>query len=97
MLNDKRFKGNPEFPIEEPQLIAGGATSNDTDIIYCVDTGGVDAVLAAGMQQIDVDGNKSASGLAGATFNGVLYGRWTNVGADVQLLCYRQIPINSAT
>jgi hypothetical protein len=90
-----KFKGNPEFPIEEPQNVAGGATTNDTDVIYCIDTGGADAVFSAGMQQLDVDGKKSTSAWAGKTYNGLLYGRWSNVGSDVQLACYRQIPINS--
>ena len=95
-MNKKQlFKGRPDFPNDEPQLIAGASTTNDTDQIYCIDTGGADAVLAAGMQKINDDGSKSASGLAGATVNGVIYGRWTNAGADVQTLCYAVETANS--
>jgi hypothetical protein len=90
-----KFKGNPAFPIKEPQYVAGGATTNDTDVIYCIDTLGNDAVLDSGMQQIELDETKSASDWASKTFNGVLYGRWTEVGADVQLACYQQIETNS--
>lgn len=89
------FKGRPDFPSNEPQLIAGSSTTNGTDEIYCLDTGGNAATLSAGMLKINEDGSTSASGLAGATVNGVIYGRWVNVGADVQLLCYAVDSANS--
>ena len=88
MAKKQLFKGRPDFPNEEPQLIASSLTTNDTDEVYCIDTGGNDATFSAGMKKIADNGTKSASSWAGATFNGVLYGRWTNVGADVQLACY---------
>jgi len=95
MDNDKRFKGNPEFPIEEPQRIVS-TTTNATDEIYCIDTGGQDATFSAGMMAIAPNDTKSASVWAGQVFNGVMYGRWTNVGAGaVAIACYRRIPINS--
>jgi len=94
-MKKQLFKGRPDFPNDEPQLIAGDSTTNDTDQIYCLDTGGADAVLSDGMKKINDDGTKSASGLAGAIVNGVIYGRWTNVGADVQLLCYAVETANS--
>ena len=87
-MKKQLFKGRPDFPNDEPQLIAASSTTNDTDQIYCLDTGGNDATLAVGMMKITDDGTKSASGLAGAIVNGVIYGRWTNVGSDVQMLCY---------
>lgn len=88
MAKKQLFSGRPDFPNDEPQLIAASATTNDTDQVYCIDTGGSAAVFASGMQKINDDGTKSASVWAGATFTGILYGRWTNVGADVQLACY---------
>ena len=87
-MKKQLFKGRPDFPNDEPQLIAANSTTNDTDQVYCIDTGGVDAVFSDGMQKINDAGEKSASAWAGGVFNGVLYGRWTNVGADVQLACY---------
>lgn len=87
-MKKQLFKGRPDFPNDEPKLIAGGATTNDTDQVYCIDTGGEAATFSAGMLKINDDGTKTASGWASATFTGVLYGRWTNVGADVQLVCY---------
>lgn len=88
MAKKQLFKGRPDFPNDEPQKIAASSTTNDIDQVYCIDTGGNDAIFDAGMKKINDDGTKSASTWAGATFNGVLYGRWTNVGADVQLACY---------
>jgi hypothetical protein len=88
MAKLKFTQGRPDLPWNEPTLVAGGATTDDTAQVYCIDTGGADAVLASGMLAIADNGTKSASQWAGATFNGVLYGRWTNVGADVQLACY---------
>lgn len=95
MAKKQLFKGRPDFPNEEPQLVAASATTNDTDEIYCIDTGGAAATFAAGMQSIADNGTKSTSDWAGATFTGVLYGRWTNVGADIQLACYAVDPANS--
>jgi len=89
-----KFKGNPSFPIQEPQYVAGGATTNVTDVIYCIDTLGNDARLSAGMMKVEENDVIRSSEWANQTFNGVLYGRWTEVGADVQLACYKQIPIN---
>ena len=95
-MNKKQlFKGRPDFPNEEPQYVTGASTTNDTDQIYCIDTRNADAVLDSGMQKINDDGTKSASGLAGKTINGVVYGRWTNVGADVDILAYAVETANS--
>ena len=95
MTKKQLFKGRPDFPGDEPQLIASGLTTNDTDQIYCLDTGGAEVTLAAGMLKINDNGTKSASAWAGATFNGVMYGRWTNVGADAQIGCYAVETANS--
>ena len=80
--------GRMDFPNEEPQFITASTSTNDTDEVYCIDTGGADATFGAGMQKIADDGTKSASAWASQTFNGVLYGRWSNVSADVDLACY---------
>ena len=82
------MKGREDFPTGEPIITSAGSGTNDTKEIYCIDTGGASATFSAGIKQIDYDGNKTASLLVGKTFNGVIYGRWTNVKADVQLLCY---------
>lgn len=87
-MKKQLFKGRPDFPNDEPQKVAASATTNDTTAVYCIDTGGVAATFAAGMKKINDDGTKSASVWASATFTGVMYGRWTNVGANVQLACY---------
>lgn len=87
----KFYQGNPEFPIEEPQRIPASTSTNDTDVIYIIDTIGVEATFGAGM--LDEDGNASA--WAGQTFTGVLYGRYKNVTADVTLACYRLVPVDS--
>ena len=85
------YAGNPEFPIEEPQYIVTSTSTNDTDIIYCIDTIGVEATFGAGMKKED----GTASAWASKAFTGVLYGRFTNVTADVTLACYRLVPVGS--
>lgn len=82
------FKGRPDFPNNEPTPLTAGVSTNDTDEVYCIDTGGITATFGAGMQQISDAGVKSASAWASKTFNGRLYGRWTNITADVQLAVY---------
>ena len=88
MAKKQLFKGRPDFPNEEPLKITSPLTTNDTDEVYCIDTKGVEATFVAGMKKINTDGSKSASAWASGAFTGVLYGRWTNVGADVELACY---------
>ena len=88
MAKKQLFKGRPDFPNDEPQKVIASATTNDTDQVYCIDTGGAEATFDAGMKKINDDDTKSASAWASGVFNGVLYGRWTNVGADIQLACY---------
>jgi hypothetical protein len=86
------YQGNPSFPIEQPQYITTGNSTNDTDIIYCIDTLGQDVTLGSGL--LDEDGN--ASDWASKTVNGVLYGRYKNVApTDGTLACYRLVPANS--
>lgn len=75
-------KGRPDLPLNEPQKIASGASSNDTDQIYCIDTLGATVTLNAGLLKINDDGTTSASDWASTAVSGVLYGRWTNVGAS---------------
>lgn len=89
MARKQYFAGRPDFPNEEPQKILAGATTNDTDEVYCIDTLGQDVTLASGMKAIADDGTKSASSWASTQINGVIYGRWTNVGGtDGTLACY---------
>ena len=95
MAKKQLYKGRPDFPNEEAKCIPASGSSNDTDEIYCIDTGGNACAFQAGMQSIADNGTKSTSEWAGKTFNGVLYGRWTNVGGDCQLACYFVDPANS--
>jgi hypothetical protein len=89
MAKKTLFKGRPDFPNEEPQKILSGATTNDTDEVYCIDTLGQAVTLASGMQKIADDGTKSASDWVSTSVTGVLYGRWSNVGGtDGTLACY---------
>ena len=84
----KFTKGRPDLPSNEPIKVLSGATTNDTLQIYCIDTLGKDVTLGAGVQAIADDGTKSASLWASTVVNGVLYGRWTNVGGNGTLACY---------
>jgi hypothetical protein len=86
------YEGNPSFPQEEPQRIIAASSTNDTDVIYCIDTQGVTATFGAGMVKED---GTTPSAWAGNTYKGVLYGRFKLVTADVDLACYRLIPSNS--
>lgn len=81
-------KGRPDLPFNEPQKVLSGATTNDTDQVYCIDTLGQAVTLGAGVQAIADDGTKSTSVWAGVEITGVLYGRWTNVGGNGTLACY---------
>ena len=83
------MKGKQDFPYNEPTPLAVGASTNDTDQIYCIDTGGITATFGAGMQALSDAGVKSTSQWASKSFNGRLYGRWTNVTADIQLAVYK--------
>ena len=83
------YKGRPDLPLNEPKYVASGATTNDTDQVYCIDTLGEAVTLSAGLQAIADDGTRSTSQWAAKTITGVLYGRWTNVGgSDGVLACY---------
>jgi len=82
------FGNNPEFPDEEPLNVAATGSTTSDQVIYIIDTGGAAATFQAGMKNED----GSASVWASKTFNGRLYGRWTNVGANVQLAAYKKKP-----
>jgi len=82
---NKIFAGNPSFPIAEPKKIDAGESTTDSEIVYCIDTFGQDVALGSGMKNQD----GSASEWAGATVNGALYGRWTNVSSTSgTMACY---------
>ena len=81
-------KGRMDFPSNEPTPLTAGASTTDTQQVYCIDTGGIQATFGAGMQKMADDGTRSTSSWASKSFNGRLYGRWTNVTADVDLAVY---------
>jgi len=89
------MKGRQDFPTGEPLRTTAGAGTNDTTHIYLIDTLGKEAILDAGLMQVDYNGDKTASDWAGQTITGVLYGRFTNVKADIQLAAYPIILANS--
>ena len=94
-MKKQLFKGRPDFPNEEPIVVAPSNTTNDTAQIFCIDTGGVQATFNGTMLKINDNGTTSASGLQGTVFTGVLYGRWLGVGANVQLMAYAVETANS--
>lgn len=95
MKKKQLFKGRPDFPNEEPDCLAANVSTNDTDEVYVIDTGGNEATFGSGMKKINDDGTKSPSTWATKSFTGVLYGRWTNVQANVQLAIYKIDNANS--
>jgi len=82
------YRGNPEFPVKEPQKVLSGASTNETDVIYIIETFGAAVTLGAGVKSIDENGAKSASVWASVEITGRLYGRFTNVGGNGTLACY---------
>lgn len=84
------FRGNPEFPDEDPVLILPGASTNDTDVFYCIDPDGVSVLLGNVRQE---DGSTNSS-LAGQTILTPKYGKFVKIvnASAVNLWAYRVIP-----
>ena len=89
-------KGRPDLPLNEPKKIASGASSNDTDQVYCIDTLGATVTFNAGMLKINDDGTKSASEWASTAVAGVFYGRWTNVGASDGVVAVYTVDVSNS-
>lgn len=84
----RAYRGNPELPNVEPQVVEPGNSTNDTDIIYCIDPDGQAVTLNGTM--LNYDG--TASNLQGRTINTPKYGRWRNVGpSSGTLYCYQWV------
>jgi len=95
-MKKQLFKGRPDFPDKEPTPVPAGQKTNSVDEVYIIYTQNQTVTLDSGMKQIADDGTKSASKWAGKSFTGVMYGRWTNVGAtDAEIAVYFVDPANS--
>ena len=88
------YNGNPEFP-KTPDEVLPGASTNDTDVYYILDTLNKDVVIA---DMLDEDGATSA--FANQTLNGRIYGRFkkivVNASSANNLLAYKLDPGHSS-